>query len=78
MATRKKQKTTHGSSSRPSAKGNQVILKEELDAPGAPRVLDWDKEDIQVLISNVQKMIPKNDHIKYSTAVDKLNWDKGQ
>ncbi|XP_015792052.1 nucleolar transcription factor 1-A [Tetranychus urticae] len=37
--------------------------------------LIWPSEDIQLLIENIHKCLPKNDTAKYSTTAKKLSWD---
>lgn len=38
--------------------------------------LDWDTADLNTLINNLAKCLPKNDVSKYSTLVEKLDWEK--
>ena len=39
------------------------------------QVLNWDKFDIEMLINNIDHHLPKSDHLKFTTGVDKFNWD---
>ena len=38
--------------------------------------LGWTTDDLNTLINNLAKCLPKNDSAKYSTLIDKLDWDK--
>lgn len=38
--------------------------------------MDWPFADIHTLIESILKVLPKNDHAKYNTAVEKLAWEK--
>lgn len=38
--------------------------------------LGWDTEDLNTLINNLAKCLPKNDVAKFSTLVEKLDWEK--
>jgi len=38
--------------------------------------LGWSTEDLNTLINNLAKCLPKNDVAKFSTLVEKLDWEK--
>lgn len=38
------------------------------------KVLNWDKFDIEMLLVNIEAQLPKSDHLKFTTAVEKFNW----
>jgi len=38
--------------------------------------LGWETEDLNTLINNLAKCLPKNDVAKFSTLVEKLDWEK--
>lgn len=47
-----------------------------IAAKPARKTFDWTTEDLSSLISNIAACLPKSDNIKYSTLIEKLDWEK--
>ena len=41
-------------------------------------VVEWNTNDIQLLLNQIISVMPNDDNVKYSTMAEKLEWDKVQ
>lgn len=39
-------------------------------------VFNWTPEELAQLITNLSACLPRNDNVKYTTLIDKLDWEK--
>lgn len=39
-------------------------------------VFNWTAEELAQLITNLSACLPRNDNVKYTTLIDKLDWEK--
>lgn len=47
-----------------------------MPVKAVPLQMDWSNEDLEKLIENLGSLLPKSDSIKYSTQMEKVDWDK--
>ncbi|GBM04880.1 hypothetical protein AVEN_211824-1 [Araneus ventricosus] len=39
-------------------------------------VFNWTSDELSQLITNLSACLPRNDNVKYTTVIDKLDWEK--
>ena len=76
-----KKRSKNGGNKSPSKKAKIAPTVAASSAPKGPVtngniILDWDKFDIDMLLHKIEDALPKSDHLKFSTGVEKLDWDK--
>ncbi|GAB6018888.1 hypothetical protein CHUAL_000546 [Chamberlinius hualienensis] len=59
----------------PPSKKKKVVDQTAKDAALAESKKEWPNEELTMLIDRLQMIMPKNDSIKFTTQMEKIDWD---